>query len=317
MLGAPPATGHTTMSLDALRVFVTVIELGSFAAAAAELGISRATATKRVDELEATAGVSLLLRTATGAVPTSAGRELAESAGYVLGQADRLLASVRGIGRGPSGLVRVVVPVGLPPRGWILACQGLQQRWPDLQFDLHVVSSPLDELRAGADLALVLTAEVPDGPWDATPIRPVPDHLLASEAYLERHGAITTPEDLRGHDLLAWRAPDGTVSSVPGSNGEALELTPRFVSNDMHLLYQMACSHLGIACVPHSGFPLPALGLAPLRSVLPVALNGAARTLHLVVPRGVRRVPRVRVMIDATRRLAERLAQMAQTPQVS
>ncbi len=63
------------MNLDELRAFVAVAETGSIVAAARSLNFARATLRRRLDELEARAGLPLLYRTAQGVTLTEAGAE--------------------------------------------------------------------------------------------------------------------------------------------------------------------------------------------------------------------------------------------------
>src|SRR5688572_2734885 len=103
------------MDLEEFRAFLAVVETGSFLAAATQLNTPRATLRRRVEALEARAGVLLLERSARGVVVTAAGAVLADRGRVVLQEASALVASVREIGREPVGVLRALVPVGLPP----------------------------------------------------------------------------------------------------------------------------------------------------------------------------------------------------------
>ena len=104
------------MDLEELRAFLTVAETGSFLAAEQRLGMPRATLRRRVEALEARAGVPLLHRSRQGVSLTVAGMSLAERGGLVAQEAAALVASVRELGREPAGLLRVQLPPGMPPQ---------------------------------------------------------------------------------------------------------------------------------------------------------------------------------------------------------
>src|SRR5262245_55449269 len=100
------------MDLEELRAFLHVVETGSFLAAADSLRVSRTTLRRRVGSLEARAGVSLVESTAHGVVLTEAGHMLAQRGRVMAQEASALLASIREVGQQPSGVLRVVLPVG-------------------------------------------------------------------------------------------------------------------------------------------------------------------------------------------------------------
>src|SRR5262245_28360838 len=103
------------MDLEELRAFLQVVEQGSFLAAADALTVSRTTLRRRVGSLEVRAGVPLLESTQQGVVLTDAGRVLAARGRMLEEEANALIASVREVGQEPSGVLRIALPVGLPP----------------------------------------------------------------------------------------------------------------------------------------------------------------------------------------------------------
>src|SRR5947209_288826 len=106
------------MDLEELRAFLTVVETGSYFAAAESLRVSRTTLRRRVGSRETRAGVPLVESTRQGAVLTEAGQALAERGRSLVAEATALVTSVREVGREPSGVLRVVLPVGMPPHAF-------------------------------------------------------------------------------------------------------------------------------------------------------------------------------------------------------
>ena len=101
--------------LDAIKIFVRVVESGSFSAVARELGVGQPAVSKQVASLEAHLGAQLLMRTSRNLSLTEAGRDFYESGARLIGD---LEAAESRVGRGqasPSGVVRVTVAVTAKP----------------------------------------------------------------------------------------------------------------------------------------------------------------------------------------------------------
>lgn len=101
-----------TMELRPLRYFVAVVEAGSLTAAAEALHLSQPSLSVAIAKLEADIGVALLVRSARGAEPTSAGRFLVDSATRLLAEVDDLSTALHRFGTGTAGsLTFAAVPV--------------------------------------------------------------------------------------------------------------------------------------------------------------------------------------------------------------
>lgn len=293
------------MDLDELRAFVAVLETGSILAGARSVGFARATLRRRLDELEARAGVRLLHRTAQGVTPTEAGAVLAARGRQILQEASALLHSVREVGAEPAGELRFVLPIGLPPESLSLLFAALRQKYPRLSVRVHFSEDPLGELLHDVDVAMHLGARRPIGSWVSYELLRVREGLVASPHYLERRGSPTSLEELTEHDLLAWDCPDGDPTRWPTLQGTALEVSPQIISPDIHMLHRCAAAGMGIAFVPSAGLPGtddPGDGLVP---VLPEQV-GRERPVHVVVPAVLSDIPRIRAVLDETRAFLRR-----------
>ncbi|MGZ3460964.1 MAG: LysR family transcriptional regulator, partial [Archangium sp.] len=130
------------MNLDELRAFLAVAETGSFFNAARRLKLSRATLRRRIDELEVRVGVPLLERTSLGASVTDAGALLAARGRLIVQEASTLLATISELGTAPSGLVRIMLPVGLPPHLLTPLFARVSSRYPRLNFRVRFGNDP-------------------------------------------------------------------------------------------------------------------------------------------------------------------------------
>jgi len=291
------------MDLDELRAFVAVAETGSIVAAARSLSFARATLRRRLDELEARAGVPLLHRTAQGAIPTEAGAVLAARGRTILQEANALLSSVREVGAEPRGELRFVFPIGLPPDSVTLLLASLQQKYPRLSFRIHYSEDPLAGLLEDVDVAFHFGRRHPPGSWVSYELFRVHECLLASPSYLKRHGMPRTAADLHAHVLLAWDGPDTDPTAWPTHEGTTLRVTPQMTSPDIHMLRRCAAAGMGIAFVPSAETPTREDSDDTLVSVLP-QLIGRERPLQAVMPAVLSEIPRIRAVLNEIRAFA-------------
>ena len=288
------------MDLDELRAFVAVAETGSIVAAARSLSFARATLRRRLDELEARAGVPLLHRTAQGASLTEAGTVVAARGRRILQEANALLSSVREVGAEPSGELRFVFPIGLPPDSVTLLLTTLQQKYPQLSFRIHYSEDPLAGLLEDVDVAFHFGSRRPPGSWVSYELFRVHECLLASPSYLKRHGTPRTAADLRTHVLLAWDGPDTDPASWPTCQGTIVRVTPQMTSPDIHMLRRCAAAGMGIAFVPSADTPKREESDRALVPVLP-ELIGRDRPLQAVMPAVLSEIPRIRAVLSEIR----------------
>lgn len=284
------------MNLEELRAFLAVVDTGSFFTAARALKVSRATLRRRIDELEVHAGVPLLDRTRLGATPTQAGALLAAQGRRLVQEAGALLSAIRDVGAEPAGLLRIMLPVGLPPHVLTPLYALVSARYPRLSFRVRYSDNPVDSLLDDVDLALHFGQASPEGPWLSRELMRVPVWLLASRDYLARRGAPRTIEDLAQHDLLAWEMPGEDATSWPGARGGRFPVRCKLLTSEIHWLRQCVINGLGIALVPDVLLPDPGLDPATLVRVLP-ELIGTEVAVRLVVPTALAEIPKIKALL--------------------
>jgi len=294
------------MDLEEFRAFLAVAETGSFLAAANNLNVARATLRRRVEALEARAGVPLLERSARGVVLTEAGSLLAAKGRSVLQEASALVASVREIGREPVGVLRVVLPVGLPPHAISGLLAVMRATYPRLMLQVRFCEVPGDEALADTDLVVHFGAGPLPGSWLSYEVLRMREWLIASADYLKRRGTPTKVADLAGHELLSWCAPGEDGRVWPTRSGEPLEVDPVLVCADVHLIRQCVLSGLGIGYVPDALLPDPG---APDGTIVPIlsAEVGRERSLHLAVPTALASSPKLRAVVKQIQAFEARL----------
>lgn len=291
------------MDLEALRGFLAVVETGSFVAAASTLRWARATLRRRVDELEAHAGVPLLVRSEQGATPTEAGMLLATRGREILVASSALISSVREAGASNEGSLRIAVPVGLPPALVVHLVATLRAAHPGLQFSMRVSEDPIAELTRDVDVAMAFGDEPDEGPWVARELLRLPERLMATQAYLDAHGTPRTIDDLLAHPLFHFHGPEDGQPRLPLVAGGYVPVSPAMTSTDMHVLRQCAAAGQGIYFGLDGELPDTFEAGPALVHVLP-GVVGASRAVNLVLPANLPEVPRIRDVIAQFRALA-------------
>ena len=211
---------------EGLAIFAKVIELRSFAAAARELALSKATVSKAVSRLEGRLGARLFNRTSRRLALTDAGQKLS-------GRAERLLADGEAAENEalaqsvtPRGLVRFAVPMTFGVKAVAPVLPVFLEQYPDVAIDLHLSDAMVDLIGDGFDIGLRI-ASLPDSSLIARRLCAMPRYTVASAAYLKRHGRPTHPMHLARHRCLGYAylsTPD--VWHYTNAQGEQVSVRP-------------------------------------------------------------------------------------------
>jgi LysR family transcriptional regulator, regulator for bpeEF and oprC len=191
------------MTLDQLRIYVKVIETGSFASAAERLETPRSHVSRVIAQLEGELGVVLLERTTRTRSITEAGREVYARAVGILGAVDDTLRATQRVHEEPRGLLRLTcgVEFGMIALGaWIEEYLAL---YPHASVEVEYATRELDLVHEGFELA-IRSGPLPDSRLVARPLGRFEYGLFASPAYLQVHGMPTEPGELEQHDLVVF-----------------------------------------------------------------------------------------------------------------
>jgi DNA-binding transcriptional LysR family regulator len=232
-----------------LLAFSKTVEAKSLSRAAAELGVPRATISRRLARLEQQLGVRLLRRSTRSLVLTDAGTALYRHARIALDAVKHAEDSVRRNDDAVRGDLRVSVPPMLSHGLNRMLCQ-FAADYPQVSLHVNTTSRHVDLRRDGYDVALRAGTALEPG-LIARTLAHVPVLGVAAPSYLEQRGVPRTLRDLRKHScILGFARGELPQSHWQLAHGRLLHVEGTFVSNDIDLLCEAAVRGFGIAFLP-------------------------------------------------------------------
>lgn len=298
--------------LRQLRTFLRVLERQSFVRAAADVGLSAPATSQSVSALEERLGVQLLRRTTRHVVATPAGQALAERIGPLLGELDAALDEAAGATRRVRGHLRISVP-RIAMQRWVKPwLEPFGSQHPDVVLEVVVDDAIVDivaqRIDAGIRLGERLMSDMIAIPLGGT----LRIAVVASPAYLEKHGRPRSPSDLVKHRCINQRMQgtggiyrweferDGKEIAVPVGAGWPGATGGGLIVNDTDLAIAAAIDGAGIACA------LDELVREPIRDGRLVRLLEPwcppFPGLHLYYSSRERLTPALRAFVDFVRR---------------
>ena len=283
---------------EALAIFAKVVELRSFAAAAGELALSKATVSKAVSRLEERLGARLFNRTSRRLALTDAGQRLSERAARLLIDGEAAESEVLAQSATPRGLVRFAVPMTFGVKMVAPLLPEFFKTYPEVAIDLHLSDATVDLIGDGFDAGLRI-ARLPDSSLLARRLCPMPRYTVAAPSYLKRHGRPTHPMHLADHKCFGYAyLSNPNVWHYTNAAGEEVSVRPAgpLRVNNGEALLPAVLAGLGIADLPEF-----IVGDAIASGKVEVILKGwkqAEGAVHLVTPPGGPRPARVEVLAE-------------------
>jgi DNA-binding transcriptional LysR family regulator len=253
-------------TLTGIKIFLQVVESGSFVAAADRLDVSTAMVSKNVMAVERRIGVRLLNRNSRSLSLTEAGRIYFERCKVILEDLEGTELELGSLGSTARGTLRVTCPSWFASHRVANVLAEFRTQFPDIVVDISFEDRVVDLVDDGYDLALRVAGDLKSLPAGliARPLRSLPILVGASRDYLKRKGIPKTPQDLTEHDCIALGPMDSWVFEHPQGR---IEVPARVVQR-----------FRSMAGVPHA--VAAGTGLAPL----PLTLFEEPAVKDIVVP---------------------------------
>ncbi|KVE28395.1 LysR family transcriptional regulator [Burkholderia singularis] len=208
--------------LENMRLFVRVVEAGSFTAVAREIDATTAQVSRAVSNLEAHVQTRLLHRTTRHLGLTESGQRYFERTKSILAEIDHANAEARNALLRPTGKLRIHAMTGLGQTHVVASIVRYQEDNPDVSVELTLAQRVPNLIEEGYDVSIVSAAHLPDSGYVAQTCGASCSVLVASREYLERRGAPKTPDELAKHTCLRLDTPasPGGTWRLEGDDGE-------------------------------------------------------------------------------------------------
>ena len=243
----PPKKDTAPLPED-LRVFLTVVRKGGFAAAAEELGLSPAYVSKRIQILETTLGSRLLHRTSRRVALTDDGERVQRWAVRILDDVQQLRDELSEAHTAPRGRLHLCSSFGFGRNHVAPAISLLAEQYPELEIRLDVFDRVVDIVHEGFDLEIHVGDDIA-GQHIGRRLVTNNRVLCASPDYLKRRGVPESLQDLQQHDCLVLKERDNAfgIWQLQGPEGEAsVRVCGPLSSNSGEIVLQWALDGRGV-----------------------------------------------------------------------
>jgi len=241
-------------NVKAMRLFLTVVQIGSLSGAGRQSGLSPASVSRQITALEDDLGVRLLNRTSRRLSLTEAGQVYLEHAERLLQDIDELRDAVSQMAVKPRGTLRIQSRISLGTQHVAPLIPTFLALYPDLKIDLWLTDNDLDLTEHGIDLA-IRTGNLSDSTLIGRRLASSPRVICASPEYWAEHGKPATPEALMDHNCLTYRFEFGTAAAlwqfrIDTGQSINIQVAGNFQTNNGEALRVATLSGLGVAMLP-------------------------------------------------------------------
>lgn len=237
--------------LSGFVLFATVVEAGSFTAAAAELGLSKSAVSKALTRLEARLGARLINRTTRRLSLTEAGQSFHAHCLRILDEAAAAEAAVGRLQSAPSGTLRLNGPVTFGTMYLAPLLPAFMRRYPELRVEAVFNDRQVDLVEEGFDLA-VRIGHLSGASLVARKLCDERYAVVAAPAYWDRRGRPERPAELARHNCLSYAyLSTGDLWRFEGPDGlESVRVAGTLRSNNGEVLRFAALAGEGVALMP-------------------------------------------------------------------
>lgn len=234
--------------LTTLRIFVAVVEAGSFTEAGRRLRIVPSTVSKHVSSLEASLKGQLIARSTQRLSITELGRQFYERCLVILHEVEDAENEIIEYQAEPQGQLRVSAAPVLAVRHLMPILSDFLSEYPRVKLDLTVTPEPEDLIASGIDAAIRISRNV-DPNLIAVKLGANERVYCAAPGYLARRGTPNSVADLKDHNCLVIQNVAQSANwpmKTAGGSIDTISVAGNFVSNNADMIRQALLADMGI-----------------------------------------------------------------------
>jgi len=280
-----------------LRVFVRVMDRGSFSSAASDLGITPSAVSKLVSRLEDRLGARLIERSTRRLALTPEGETFLARARRIVADIEEAEAEVARLRGAPRGKLHINAGTAFGLHQLAPALADFLARYPEIDVELSITDRLVDLIEEHADIA-VRSGHIPEGPYVQRKIADLQRVICAAPSYLKRRGTPRTAADLKSHDCIVVAGPGLNRWPFKVRNGiDVVDIRPRVSTDDAEAALRLAIEGAGIVRLSDVIVGGP-LRNGELCALLTDVHHVEPFPLAAIYPAGRNRLPRVAVFIE-------------------
>jgi DNA-binding transcriptional LysR family regulator len=234
---------------ELMETFLRIVDAGSLSAAAAQLGTTQPTVSRRLQALERSLGVRLLRRSTHSMTLTEDGQRCLERARELLANWHAFEADLRGAGDEPEGTLRVIAPHAFGQQQLVAPLTEYLARYPRVNVDWLLHDRRPDFIAEGIDCAIQV-GQVDDQAAIAIKLAEVPRIVVAAPALVAHLPPVLAPEDLAGLPWLSLRPfyrTEVVLTALADGREARLPIAPRMSTDSLYALRTAAVAGVGAA----------------------------------------------------------------------
>jgi DNA-binding transcriptional LysR family regulator len=238
--------------LSVMNAFRRIVERGSFARAAEDLGVSPALLSREIKLLEESLGTVLLTRTTRSMSLTDAGQLFYDEASGILDAVSQVETRIRDGAGAIRGHLKVHASSSFGQTVIAPILPGLFDAYPDLRLTLSMDDRVIDMVEGGFDVSIRIRAAMPDSALVARKLGTIRQQVFAAPSYLDNVGAPQKPHDIANHRVIGFLLADHlTFWTLHGSSETVtLDLDPPIRVGNSIVLRDLLIAGQGIGTLP-------------------------------------------------------------------
>ncbi|MFC5428804.1 LysR family transcriptional regulator [Paraburkholderia denitrificans] len=236
--------------LQAMRVFIRIVDLGGFNLTAKQLGMSGAAVTRSIGMLEAHLGMRLLNRSTRSLSLTEAGQLYLEGCRAVVEKLDEVESDLVRATRAPIGVLRIAAPAVFAGGDLAGLFREYRERNPRVDFAVTVYDTPINLIDGGYDICFATSRHPASASLVSRSLTSEQEIAVASPAYLAAHGQPHQPSDLSAHELIALADGPRIWEFGIDRNIQRITVNGPLTTSNYAMARAAALADMGIALLP-------------------------------------------------------------------